>query len=40
MLYDRRIAFVGTADETSKCDIRYVREFVAGGRGTLSEDVT
>lgn len=39
MLYERRIAFVGTADETETCDIRYVREFVAGGRGTLEEDV-
>jgi phospholipid/cholesterol/gamma-HCH transport system ATP-binding protein len=40
MLYERRIAFVGTAEETSNCDIRYVREFIAGGRGTLEEDVT
>ena len=40
MLYDKRIAFVGTAEETSQCDIRYVREFIAGGRGTLNEDVT
>lgn len=39
MLYERRIAFVGTAEETEKCDIRYVREFIAGGRGTLDEDV-
>lgn len=39
MLYNRRIAFVGTADETERSEIRYVREFVAGGRGTLDEDV-
>lgn len=39
MLYDKRIAFVGTAEETSQCDIRYVREFIAGGRGTLEEDI-
>jgi len=40
MLYERKIAFVGTAEETSHCDIRYVREFIAGGKGTLEEDVT
>ncbi len=39
MLYDRHIAFTGTAEETQNCDIRYVREFIAGGRGTLDEDV-
>jgi phospholipid/cholesterol/gamma-HCH transport system ATP-binding protein len=39
MLYNKRIAFVGTADETEKAEIRYVREFVAGGRGTLDEDI-
>lgn len=39
MLYERRIAFTGTAEETQTCDIRYVREFIAGGRGTLDEDV-
>ncbi len=39
MLYERRIAFIGTKEETEKCDIRYVREFIAGGRGTLDEDV-
>ncbi len=40
MLYDKRIAFVGTADETETCTIPYVREFIRGGRGVLSEDVT
>ena len=39
MLYDKHIAFVGTADETRACDIRYVQEFIAGGRGTLDEDI-
>jgi phospholipid/cholesterol/gamma-HCH transport system ATP-binding protein len=39
MLYDKRIAFVGTAEETESCEIRYVREFIRGGRGTLDEDL-
>jgi phospholipid/cholesterol/gamma-HCH transport system ATP-binding protein len=39
MLYERRIAFTGTKEETLNCDIRYIREFIAGGRGTLEEDV-
>lgn len=39
MLYDKHIAFVGTAEETRACEIRYVQEFIAGGRGTLDEDL-
>jgi len=39
MLHERRIAFVGTKEETLACDDRYIREFIAGGRGTLDEDV-
>lgn len=39
MLHERRIAFVGTADETQRCDIPYVREFIRGGKGTLHEDI-
>ena len=39
MLHERRIAFVGTKEETESCDIRYIREFIAGGRGVLEEDV-
>lgn len=39
MLYDKRIAFVGTKEETLACDVRYIKEFIAGGRGTLEEDV-
>lgn len=40
MLYERRIAFVGTADATQQCEIPYVREFTRGGKGTLDNDVT
>lgn len=40
MLYERRIAFVGTAEETQHCEIPYVREFTRGGKGVLDEDVT
>jgi len=39
MLYNKRIAFTGTAEETQRSEIRYVREFIAGGRGTLDEDI-
>ena len=39
MLYNKRVAFVGTAEETERSEIRYVREFIAGGRGTLDEDI-
>ncbi len=39
MLYERRIAFVGTAEATQECDIPYVREFTRGGKGTLDADV-
>lgn len=39
MLHDRRIAFVGTRDETLACELRYVKEFIAGGRGVLDEDI-
>jgi phospholipid/cholesterol/gamma-HCH transport system ATP-binding protein len=39
MLYNKRIAFTGTAEETERSEIRYVREFIAGGRGTLDEDI-
>lgn len=40
MLYERRIAFVGTAEATQTCEIPYVREFTRGGKGTLDADVT
>lgn len=39
MLHDRRIAFVGTREETLACELRYVKEFIAGGRGVLDEDI-
>lgn len=40
MLYERRIAFVGSAEATQECEIPYVREFTRGGKGTLDSDVT
>lgn len=39
MVYDRKIAFTGTPEEARVCDLRYAREFVAGGLGTLDEDL-
>lgn len=39
MLYERRIAYVGTRAETERCTIPFVRDFVAGGRGTLDLDL-
>ena len=38
MVYQKRIAFVGTPDEARSHDLRYLREFIKGGKGTLSED--
>jgi phospholipid/cholesterol/gamma-HCH transport system ATP-binding protein len=39
LVHDQRIAFVGTPDEARSHDLRYLREFVTGGRGTLDEDL-
>jgi phospholipid/cholesterol/gamma-HCH transport system ATP-binding protein len=39
MVYDRKIAFTGTPEEARESDLRYAREFVAGGLGTLDEDL-
>lgn len=39
MVYQKRIAFVGTPDEARGYDLRYLREFIKGGKGTLSEDL-
>lgn len=39
MVYDHRIAFTGTPEEARESDFRYAREFVAGGLGTLDEDL-
>lgn len=37
MLYERKISWVGTADETRACSLKYVSDFIAGGKGTLDE---
>ena len=39
LLYQKRIAFIGTPDEARVSDLRYLREFIAGGKGTLDEDI-
>lgn len=39
MVYERRIAFVGTPAEAKDHELRYLREFIKGGKGTLSEDL-
>ncbi len=39
LIYQRRCAFVGTPDEARSSELRYLREFIAGGRGTLNEDL-
>ena len=39
LVYDKRIAFVGTPAEAKGSSFRYLREFVQGGRGTLDEDL-
>jgi len=37
MVYDARIGFVGSRDETEQSDIPWVRDFVVGGRGELED---
>lgn len=39
LVHDKRIAFVGTPDEAKQHELRFLREFVQGGRGTLNEDL-
>jgi phospholipid/cholesterol/gamma-HCH transport system ATP-binding protein len=39
MVYNKKIAFVGTPEEARSADFRYLREFIQGGRGTLLEDL-
>jgi len=39
LVHDQRIAFIGTPDEARTHELRFLREFVQGGRGTLSEDL-
>lgn len=38
MVHDQRIAFVGTTEEAKHGPLRYLREFISGGRGTLRDD--
>lgn len=40
LVHNKRIAFTGTPDEARGADLRFLREFVKGGRGTLDEDLT
>ena len=37
MVYERRIGFVGTREETEHSEIPWVRDFVVGGRGELED---
>jgi len=39
LMHEQRIVFVGTPDEARTHELRYLREFVQGGRGTLDEDL-
>jgi phospholipid/cholesterol/gamma-HCH transport system ATP-binding protein len=39
LVHDRRIAFTGTPEEAKTAELRYLREFVKGGRGVLTEDL-
>jgi len=39
LVHEKRIAFVGTPDEAKSHELRFLREFVQGGRGTLDEDL-
>ncbi len=39
LVYQRKIAFIGTPEEARNHDLRYLREFIQGGRGTLDEDL-
>jgi phospholipid/cholesterol/gamma-HCH transport system ATP-binding protein len=39
LVRDERIAFIGTPEEAKAHELRFVREFVQGGRGTLNEDL-
>jgi phospholipid/cholesterol/gamma-HCH transport system ATP-binding protein len=37
MLYERRISWIGNQEETRRCGLKYVEDFIAGGRGTLDQ---
>jgi phospholipid/cholesterol/gamma-HCH transport system ATP-binding protein len=39
MVYQQRIAFTGSPEEAAKSEMRYLREFIQGGKGTLDEDL-
>jgi len=39
LLHERRFSFVGTPGEARASSDRYLQEFIAGGKGTLEEDV-
>lgn len=39
LLHERRFSFVGTPEEARASSDRYLQEFIAGGKGTLEEDV-
>jgi phospholipid/cholesterol/gamma-HCH transport system ATP-binding protein len=39
MIYQKRVAFVGTPDEAKTQELKYLREFIKGGKGTLNEDL-
>jgi phospholipid/cholesterol/gamma-HCH transport system ATP-binding protein len=39
MIYEKRVAFVGTPDEAKTQELKYLREFIKGGKGTLNEDL-
>lgn len=39
LVYDKHIAFTGKPEEARGADLRYLREFVKGGRGVLEEDL-
>jgi len=39
LVHERRIVFVGTPAEAKAHDLRYLTEFIKGGRGTLDVDL-
>lgn len=39
LVYDKHIAFTGKPEEARGAELRYLREFVKGGRGVLEEDL-
>lgn len=39
LVYQRGIAFTGTPEEARNSELRFLSEFVKGGRGTLDEDL-